>query len=71
MLLHAEYFARYGEHLSAPDEPTPYAAWLRTEAEFMVMYPGLRKFRTYNAFREAHRRFRDGRRIRQIKLHIV
>lgn len=68
MLAPAEYFAKYGEHLS--ESETPYEAWLKTERDFYKLY-ALRRFVTYSAFREAHRLFRAGQETHRITLHVV
>ncbi len=63
------YFRRYGEHLAECGKTV--AAWEATEAEFRENYPGFERFRNYNAFREAHRRHRNGVPESFFKIHIV
>lgn len=70
MLRPEEYFARYGEHLADPDNPKPYLAWLRTEADFRTLYPPFYRFKNYDSFRQAHRRYRQGERPTQIILQM-
>lgn len=72
-LLLSGYFARYGELLG--ESETPYEAWLKTEREFSRRYSSgceiLRRFTTYDAFQDAHRRFRSGHRVLFIKIQIL
>ena len=46
----AEFEALYFAHLSAPDQPTAYNAYLRAEAAVMLQY-GDRKYKNYDTFK--------------------
>ncbi|MCB0529385.1 MAG: hypothetical protein KDC65_12960 [Saprospiraceae bacterium] len=45
-----EFEALYMANLSAPDQPQPETAYLRTEASMLIQY-GERKYKNYNSFK--------------------
>ena len=73
LLTSSTYFARYGEHLG--DVDTPYAAWLRVEADFSVLYSTpthtARRFMSYAAFCNALRLWRNGKAVKYVKIYLI
>jgi len=76
LLTPAAYFARYGEHVSTTGNLIE--AWEKTEMDFNRIYSRsstlqravFRRFRTYDAFREALRLHLGGKNPAYIKIHI-
>lgn len=68
MIKPVDYFNRYSQYLGTGISPNK--AFLCTEREFYKLH-GMRRFKSFNAFRRSYWLYRLGRHGRLVVLHIV